>query len=200
MKLPVLSKLAIAALCVYSYGINAADLSAVPSGKYSVDPTHAYINFQYSHLGLSNPTLEFDNFDIDLNLDNADPTKSRVAVSIEGESILTGSDIFYEHMTGEKWFDIAKYPMLSFTSTAIAANADGTYSLTGDLTVKDVTKPVTLDVVINGAMMHPMAKKPVVGISATGNILRSEWGLGANVPYISDEVSLSITAEMLAVQ
>jgi len=126
---------------VLSGAAGAADLSAVPSGKYFVDPTHAYIHMQYSHLGLSNPILGFEEFKMSMDLDN--------------------------------------------------------YALTGDLTIKDTTKPVTLTVTVNNAMMHPMAKKPVVGISAYGGLKRSQWGLGANAPYISDEVKLEIQAELL---
>jgi len=177
--------------------VGAADLSAVPSGKYFVDPTHAYIHMQYSHLGLSNPILGFEEFKMSMDLDNADPSKTSVAVEINVDSVRTGSEIFHEHITGSKWFDIAQNPTISFASTAISANADGTYDLTGDLTVKETTKPVTLKVTINNAMMHPFSKKPVVGISAYGGIKRSDWGLGANAPYISDEVKLEIQAELL---
>lgn len=177
--------------------VAAADLSAVPSGKYYVDPTHAYINMQYSHLGLSNPILGFEAFKMSMDLDNADPTKTAVAVEIDVDSVRTGSDIFHEHLTSEKWFDVEKNPTISFASTAISANADGTYELTGDLTIKETTKPVTFTVTVNNAMMHPMAKKPVVGISAVGGLKRSQWGLGANAPYISDDVKLEIQAELL---
>lgn len=175
---------------------SAADLSKVPSGSYSVDPTHAYVNFQYSHLGLSNPIIGFDDFTIDMDLDVDDPTKTTVSVEIEGKSVITGSDIWYDHLTGGKWFDIASHPTMSFASTGVTANGDGTYNMEGDLTVKGVTKPVTLTVTINGAMMHPRKKSPFVGFSATGDIKRSDWGLGANAPYISDEVTIMVTAEM----
>ncbi len=181
-----------------SVSVSASDLSAVPSGDYAVDSTHAYINFSYNHLGLSNPTLSFDDFAMNMALDVDEPTNTTVEVTIEGGSVLTGSDIFYDHLTGGKWFDIATYPQMMFKSTGVTANDDGTYDMTGDLTIKDMTKPVTLTVTINAAMMHPMAKKPVVGIDATGTLLRSDWGLGGNVPFISDEVQLSISAEMLA--
>ena len=133
-----------------------ADLTAVPSGEYAVDPTHAYINFQYVHLGLSKPTLSFDTFSIDMNLDTADATKSSIAVEIDAASVLTGSDIFYDHITGGKWFDVAANPTMTFQSTSIEGSGDS-YSVTGDLTIKGMTKPVTLDVTINGAMMHPLS-------------------------------------------
>ncbi len=181
-----------------SFSVSAADLSAVPSGDYAVDKTHAYINFSYNHLGLSNPTLSFDQFDVNMVLDADEPTNTTVEVSIDGNSVVTGSEVFHDHLTGAKWFDTAAHPTMMFKSTGVTANDDGTYAMTGDLTIKDMTKPVTLTVTINAATMHPMAKKPVVGIDATGQILRSDWGLGANAPFVSDEVTLSITAEMLA--
>jgi len=174
-----------------------ADLSAVPSGDYAVDPTHAYINFQYTHLGLSKPTLSFDDFDIDLKLDNADPTKSTVSVSIDPASVVAGSEIWKDHLTGDDFFAVASNPAITFASTAIEAAGDDAYTITGDLTIKGTTKPVTLDVVINGAMNHPMSGKPVVGMSATGQLLRSDFGLGKFAPNVSDEVELSISSELL---
>jgi len=172
-----------------------ADLKQVPAGTYSVDPSHAYINFQYNHLGLSNPTLSFDDFTVDMNLDTENPAKTTVAVEIKADSLVTGSAIWTDHISGKKWFDFATYPTMKFTSTEVTGSGSS-FKMTGDLTVKDVTKPVTLDVTINAAMNHPMNKKPVVGISAKGTLLRSDWGLGANAPYVSDEIKLSIEAEM----
>ncbi len=176
--------------------VNAADLSAVPSGAYAVDTTHAYINFQYNHLGLSNPRISFDEFDMQMNLDTDDPTKTTVAVDITADSVDTGSDIFNEHITGGKWFDTANNPKMTFASTGVTANSDGTFNLEGDLTIKETTKPVVLLVTVNAATIHPMKKAPVLGISAVGGLKRSEWGLGANAPFVSDEVKLEIQAEM----
>jgi polyisoprenoid-binding protein YceI len=174
----------------------AADLSAVPSGNYQVDPTHAYVNFQYNHLGLSNPTLSFDDFAIDLNLDNADPSKSTVSVSIAADSIVTGSDIFKQHINSDGWLDTGGFPTISFESTSMEAAGDDMYKVMGNVTVKGVTKPLTLDVKINAAMNHPMSGKPVIGLDATGNLLRSDFGLGKFAPNISDEIALNISVEM----
>jgi len=185
---------------IFAGSASAADLSAVPSGKYFVDTTHAYINFQYNHLGLSNPVLQFDEFKVSMDLDNVDPTKSKVDVEITTDSVDTGSEVFHQHLTGPKWFDAKNNPTITFGSSELTANSDGTYNLTGDLTIKDVTKPVMLQVTVNAAMMHPMSKKPVVGISAVGGLKRSDWGLGANAPFISDDVKLEIQAEMIAAQ
>lgn len=178
----------------------AADLSAVPSGRYTVDPTHAYIHIQYNHLGLSNPILAFNEFSVDMDLNNAEPSKTSVAVDIKTDSIITGSDIFNQHITGEKWFDAGANPAITFNSKSVTANEDGTFALMGDLTIKGMTKPVALDVTINAAMKHPLIKTPVVGISAVGNLNRSDWGLGRDAPYISDEVMIEIQAEMFKLE
>ena len=173
-----------------------ADLSQVPAGAYSVDPTHAYIQFQYNHLGLSNPILTFDEFTIDMNLDNADPAKTSVAVGITVDSVQTGSKIWHQHLTGKDWLDSKGNPEITFKSTSVEGSGSS-FKVTGDLTVKGQTKPVTLDVTINAATNHPMSNKPVVGISAEGQLLRSDWGLGKNAPFVSDEITLKIEAEML---
>lgn len=184
----------------FAGSVSAADFSAVPSGTYNVDKTHAYVNFQYNHLGFSNPTLQFDDFTISMDLDKDDPTKTTVAMEIVTDSVDAGSDVWHDHLTGNKWFDAANNPTISFESTEVVANADGTFNLTGDLTIKDMTKPVMLVVTINGAMPHPRSKKPIVGVTAVGGLKRSDWGLGANAPFVSDEVKLEIQAEMVAAQ
>lgn len=180
--------------------VSAADLSAVPSGSYQVDPTHAYINFQYNHLGLSNPTLSFDDFTVDLNLDSANPTMSALTVEIDAGSVITGSDIFKEHLSSADWFDVANHPKIIFTSSKIEANDDGTFNVAGDLNIKGISKPAALTVTINAAMNHPMSGKPVIGADAAGNLLRSDYGLDKFVPYVGDEIALSITAEMVKVE
>ncbi len=177
--------------------VNAADLSAVPSGAYEVDETHAYINFSYNHLGLSNPTLSFDDFTVDLNLDNADPTKSTLMVNIDPSSIITGSEIWKEHLVGEKFFDVAAHPEITFQSTSIEGAGDGAYKVMGDLSIKGTSVPVTLAVSINAAMNHPMSGDPVIGLDASGSVLRSEFGMNTAIPAVSDEVALNISVEMV---
>ena len=186
------------ALTALAGTVSAADFSAVPSGAYVLDDTHAYINFQYNHLGLSNPTLSFDDFTVDLDLNTEDPTQSSVNVTVDVASVVTGSEIWHDHLTGGRWFDVASHPTITFVSTSVSANDDGTYKVMGDLTVKGETQPFELDVTINGAMNHPMSGKPVVGLDASGGLLRSDFGLGKNAPFISDEVAVSLTIEMKA--
>ena len=162
------STAAVAATLALSIGAaNAADLSAVPAGTYQSDPTHSYITFSYNHLGLSNPTLAFDDFTVEMELDTEDPTKSSVAVTIDPESIVAGSDAWKEHLTGEDFFDVSNNPEITFQSTAIEAAGDGAFKVDGDLTIKGQSQPVSLNMTLNAAMNHPMSGDPVVGMSGS---------------------------------
>ena len=196
MKLTILKAIATAGAFGLSSMTMAADLSGVPSGKYSVDPQHAYVNFSYSHLGLINPTLSFDDFNIELDLNKDDPTQSSVSVVIDASSVLAGSEAWKEHLVGDKYFDTANHPEITFQSTSIEAERDGNYKVMGDLTIKGQSKPVAMIVTINAAMNHPMSGKPVIGLQATSEILRSEFGMKAAIPHVSDEIALNVQAEL----
>lgn len=173
-----------------------ADTSGVPDGTYSVDPQHGYILFSYSHFGLSNPQVGFNKFDATLDLDAENPENSKIDVTIDANSIDSRVPVFDDHLRGEDFFQTDQYPSISFVATSIESQGDSKYTITGDLTMKGVTKPITLDASIV-ATMHPFREIPVVGVSASGQLMRSEWNLGAYAPSVSDEVTLSIEVEML---
>lgn len=185
-----------AALLGASLTAQAVDLSKVPSGAYTSDPTHAYVSFQYTHLGLSRPILAFDDFTVNVDIDNTDVSKSTISVTIDPKSIQAGSDIWKSHLTSSDWFDVGSHPEITFTSTAVEETGDDTFKVTGDLTVKGTTAPVELDVTLHGAQPHPFNKKPTVGFSAEGQLLRSAFGLGKNAPAVSDEIDLLISVEV----
>ena len=101
-----------------------------------------------------------------------------------------------DHLKKADFFDVEKYPQATFKSTKVEAGADAQHlKVTGDLSLHGVTKPVVLDVTINKVGPHPMSKKPSAGFDATTTIKRSEWGIGAYVPNISDDIRLRITVE-----
>jgi len=177
-----------------------ADLSAVPSGTYQSDPTHSYITFSYNHLGLSNPVLAFDEFTVDMELDTSDPTQSSVAVTIDPNSVVAGSEIWHEHITGDDFFDVSNNPEITFQSSGVEAAGDGAFKVDGDLTIKGQTKAVTLNVTVNAAMNHPMSGDPVVGLSGSADVLRSDFGVDKFVPNVSDEVAINFTTEMVAAE
>ncbi|MDJ0759667.1 MAG: YceI family protein [Woeseiaceae bacterium] len=173
-----------------------ADTSGVPDGTYSVDPQHGYILFSYSHFGLSNPSVGFNKFDATLELDADNPEQSSIDVAIDAASIDSRVPVFNDHLRGEQFFNTDAFPGIRFEATSIEAKGDSRYEITGDLSMKGVTKPITLDASIV-ATTHPFKRVPVVGVSATGQLLRSDWDLGAYAPSVSDEVTLTIEVEML---
>ena len=172
----IADKLGAVALLIAS---NAFAEFPVPSGTYELENTHGYITFSYSHLGFSTPHVGFNSFDVTLDANSEDPTQSKVQVTIDAASIDSRVDEFDKHLNGADYFDTANHPEITFTSTGLVATGDNTFDVTGDLTVKGVTKPLTLAATVNKAANHPMRGVPTIGLSATGTISRSEMGLGA---------------------
>ncbi|WP_449465587.1 YceI family protein [Stenotrophomonas humi] len=168
---------------------------AVAAGTYKLDPTHTDVLVQWNHLGFSNPTAHFGNVDGTLVYDAADVTKSTVEVTLPLSGLNSFTAKFDEHLRSADFFDAAKFPTATFKSTKVEAAGTNKLTVTGDLTVKGVTKPVVLDVTINGAGEHPMMKVPSVGFDATTSFKRSEFGMGAYAPNVSDDVKVRITTE-----
>jgi polyisoprenoid-binding protein YceI len=173
----------------------AAAAPALPSGVYKMDKNHGYLVFSYLHLGFSHPLLRFTNFDTEIQYDGAKIDNSTAKVTIAVNSIDSGVANLNNELVGDKFLDAAKFPEITFVSTAYKTTGKDTATLTGDLTIKGVTKPVTLDVRLNKAGEHPMSKKPVLGFSATGKFNRSEFGMGMMTPMVGDELSLQFEGE-----
>lgn len=162
---------------------------------YHLDPEHTNVLFSWSHLGFANPSANLAVSEGSLVYDEAKPTASTVEVSMP----LTGLESFVpelnDSLKSDKFFDAAKYPTITFKSTKVQALGGGKFKVTGDLTVHGVTKPVVLDAKLNKLGEHPMLKVPTIGFDATATIKRSEFGVGAYVPSVSDEVKIRITTE-----
>lgn len=177
-----------------------ADLSEVPSGRYTLDSAHGYITFTYSHLGFSNPRVGFNTFDTALELDSRNPENSTVEVTIDATSIDSRVAEFNGHLNSSDFFNTSEFPTITFKSTKVVTTGKNTFDVTGDLSILGTTKPVTLVATINRAALHPLKEIPAVGVSAKAMLMRSDWGLDAYVPSVSDEVELSIEVELLAEQ
>ncbi|AEL08806.1 YceI family protein [Xanthomonas campestris] len=180
----------------------AADASTAPavqvaSGTYTLDPTHTDVLAQWSHFGFSNPTAHFGNVDGTLVYDAADVTKSTVQVTLPLSGLNSFTAKFDEHLKSGDFFDAVKFPSATFKSTKVESAGTNKLTVTGDLTIKDQTKPVVLDVTLNGAGEHPMKKVPAAGFDATTTIKRSDFGVGQYAPNVSDEVKIRITTEAL---
>ena len=171
--------------------------SAAPTGNYTLDPTHASVIWSLSHAGLSNYSARFDDITGALNFNANAPQTSQVDIRIDPMSVNTGLPDFDETIaTGENFFDAAKYPEISFVSTAINLTGETTGTITGDLTFRGVTKPVTLETTFNGAGKSFGNPGKTLGFSAVTTFKRSEFGLTHLVAFgIGDEVTLRIETE-----
>ena len=180
---------------VVALGAFSAAAFAAPE-TFNVEPTHTYPRFEYSHFGYSNQQQRFDKTSGKIVIDRAAKTGS-VDVSIDTTSVNTGYALFNQHIQAEDYFDTARYPAITFKSTKVKFEGDKPVAVEGNLTIKGVTKPVTLTVSSFHSMPHPMLKKDAIGANAMTKVKRSEFNMGKNVPYVSDEVTLTIAVEAI---
>ena len=170
---------------------------SVSTGTWTIDPTHAEIGFSVRHI-MSKVRGKFDTFESTL-VTSEDVSSSTVSVTVDLSSVNTGTADRDNHLRSGDFFDAEAHPSMTFTSTGIVARGDGLV-VTGDLTIKDVTKPVELAVEVLGEGGDPWGGTRV-GVEATGEISRKAFGIDFNVPLegdkvmIGDKITLSITAE-----
>jgi polyisoprenoid-binding protein YceI len=164
---------------------------------YSVDGTHTYPRFSYDHLGLSTQLSRFDRTTGTVVYDQAARTAS-VDIVIDTTSVDTGYTTFNEHIQGADFLDTARHPTATFKSTRVVFAGDKPVAIEGQLTIKGVTRPVTLQVTRFVNVPHPMKKKDAIGADATAVIKRSEFDAGKYVPAVGDDVTISIALEAIA--
>lgn len=162
---------------------------------YETDDAHTDILFLVSHFGYSNHFGMFHDFDVDLAFDRENPANSSLSVTVRPASVDTAVEALDEHLRKPDFFNVETFPEVTFVATEIAVTGDDTGTVTGDLTLLGVTKPVTLQVTFNKAAPHPINKRPAVGFSATGVIRRTDFGMDTYAPAIGDEVRLMIEYE-----
>ncbi len=164
---------------------------------YVIDPDHTNVIAQWSHFGFSNPSAHFGKADGTLVYDAEDVSASSVDVTLPLSGLNGFVDKFDTHLRSADFFEADKYPDATFKSTRVEAAGEGKLKVTGELTIKGITRPVVLDVSLNQAGEHPMAKRQAIGFDATGRVVRSDFGLGKFAPAVSDEVELRITTEAM---
>ena len=175
---------------------SSADITKAVSGTYIGDPSHTYVGLTYLHQGYARATLRVDNTQIIMNLDSASPEAASLMVTMKTEDISSGTAKFDDHLMSPDFFDAAAYPEMTFKSTSMNMNTGATGTVTGDLTIKGITKPVTLDVTLNKIGQNFRSKADMLGVSASGKINRSDWDLGKYAPSVGEMVTLTIEAEM----
>lgn len=171
-----------------------ASFAAVAADTYVIEPTHTYPMFEIDHLGFSTTRGGFDKTEGTIVLDTAKKTGS-VDITIHTDSLRTPVVKLDEHLKKDDFFNVAKYPTITFKSSKLGFNGDALSEVTGDLTMLGVTKPVTLTVTHFACKQHPMLKKQHCGADAETKIKRSEWGLSSYSPAVGEEVTLKIQVE-----
>ena len=175
----------------------AATASPALSDPYTIDTGHTHVGFKVSHLGFSDTYGTFNNVAGTFDLDQDNPEKSSVEVDIKTASLDTNHEKRDEHLRGPDFFNVEKFPDMTFKSTKVERTGEKTAKVTGDLTMLGVTKPVTLDTTLLAAGAYPMDKSvTAAGFNATTTIKRSDFGMTTYVPMIGDEVEITISTEL----
>lgn len=182
--------LAVAALATFSGAAFAAPETFV------IDGAHTFPRFSYSHFGFSTQLSRFNKTSGKIVLDREAKTGS-VDVVIDTKSVDTGFDVFNGHIQGEDFLSTEKFPTATFKSTKVRFEGDKPVAVEGDLTIKGVTKPVTLTLTSFILQPHPMLKKDAIGANATTKISRTEFGAGKYAPNVGDEVTIDLAVEAI---
>ncbi len=184
--------IALSASFLFAFAAQAAPVT------YQVEPSHTFVHFSYKHLGLSTQNQRFDKAQGTVTLDQEAKTGS-IDMKVDTRSVSTGFPLFNEHIQGKDHFDTEQFPEATFVSKDIQFDGDKPVSAKGDLTIKGITKPVTMTIESFLTMpKHPMMNKPALGADGKIEIKRSEFGMAANVPYVGDEVTIRIALEAIA--
>lgn len=173
-----------------------AALAPAHATTFTLEPNYTQVVFSWDHLGYSHPTAQIAQGQGMLEFDAMDPARASLEVTLPIASLTTGVPDLDEHLKSEDFFDVAKYPKAAFRSTRVekGMGADQ-FKVTGDLTLHNVTRPVVLDVKLLKVGTNPRTQVGTVGFNATARLKRSDFGLGAFVPQVADEVWLQITCQ-----
>jgi polyisoprenoid-binding protein YceI len=180
----------------------------LPAGRYALDAAHTSLHARVSHLGFSNYTVRFTEVDGTLDLDPASPAGASLVATVDPRSITTHypfDDLDFDaYLAGPEWLDADAHPAITFRSRAVEPTGERTARIIGDLTLKGVTRPVTLEVVFNGGYAgHVLDPNARIGFSATGSFSRSAFGISFGLPLegstigVGDRVEIVIESEFL---
>lgn len=187
-------------------------LREVAAATYTLDKSHAFLTFKVGHAGLSDYRVSFTDFDATLKFDPAAPEASDLSVTINPASVQTNYPGDYKQGHADspyadwnedlamnpQWLNAGEFPQITFIATGIRRDGDLEGTVTGDLTFLGQTKPVTLDVTYNGVANVPwLGERDIIGFNASTSLSRSEWGMGAFLPMVGDEVTITFSGEFV---
>jgi polyisoprenoid-binding protein YceI len=185
------------ALRVVTHSVDVHPLDA-PAGHYTLDPRHYSLLFDVDHLHYIRFVSRFDRVQATLQFDpNWTQSQSHVEARIEAASVDTNVPILDKMVSGEQMFDAQHYPQIAFSSTSFQPTGPTTATLSGQLTIRDKSIPLTLEVVFNGAAPDPLTRVPTLGFAANGHFSRAALGLNSWFPAIGDDVHVSVQAEFV---
>ncbi|TAL89300.1 MAG: polyisoprenoid-binding protein [Rhodanobacter sp.] len=184
-----LKYLALAGLLGAAISVQAAPVT------YKLDPNHTMVLFSWNHFGYSNPTADIGLGEGKVVFDEKNPAQSSVEVTLPLAKLDTHVKALDSHLKKADFFDAKKYPVITFKSRKVEPLGEHKFKVTGDLTVHGVTRPIVLDATLNRVGPHPMGKAQSIGFDATATLRRSDFGIRAYVPNVSDEVHVRITTE-----
>ena len=169
----------------------------VPTGRYEIDPDHTSITFDIDHFKYTRFTMRFDRKQGQLDWNEGGLEHSVASVTIDAASIDTNVPLLDKMVKSDSMLDVARYPQIRFASTRFERTGDARGTLSGDLTIRGVTQPVTLDVTFNGFAPDPLTKKDTLGFSADGHFSRAKFGLATWYPAVGDDIHVRIQAEFV---
>lgn len=191
-----IASLALLGLAAPALAQTSADPKQAPTGSYSMDVRHTQVLFAIPHLGITDYYGRFDKATGNLNFNSGTPEKSSVSVTIDMTSIDTPSHELIGELMGASVFNTAAFPTATFKSTAVTRTGPGSGTITGDLTLHGVTRPVTLDATFGGLTTDPFSGADDIGFRATTALKRTDFGITGMVweGVVGDEVKLTIEA------
>lgn len=170
--------------------------AAFAQTTWKADKAHSHVTFTITHLAVSDVDGSFKDFDATIVGDKPDFSDAKVNFTANTASVNTDNEMRDNHLKSPDFFDVAKYPTLTFASTSVKPAGGNKYKLAGNLTLHGVTKPVVFDMIARTGV-NPMSKKNVTGLKVTGTIKRTDFGFGSKYgqPMLSDEVTLVASGE-----
>jgi polyisoprenoid-binding protein YceI len=188
--------LVLSPLAVVAQGAFSNDPTEVQAGDYRLDPGHSKITWSVDHFGFSTYVGQFSKVEGTLSIDPKTATEAKLDVTIDANSVGTLNPALDAHLKSADFLDTAKFPTATFKATTIKMTGKRTADITGDLTLRGVTKPVTVAATFNLAGVNPVDRTYSLGFAGKAKIKRTDFGVSAYAPALGDEVTLELEAEL----
>ena len=173
------------------------ELVELRSGQYQLDKMHSYLNFRIDHLGLSKIIGRFNDFEATLDFDPQNPTAMQLSGVVAANSIDINNTDLENTLQESDWLDTERFPQIVFTSESVTVAGNNSLAVNGTLTMRGISKPVTLDTGFNGGADNIITRKYTIGFQAGASILRSEFGMDTFTAFAGDVIEIELHGEFL---